>query len=427
MNLVKKLFSNGAVVAISVGLQFLAISLVGKQDPELLGYLNFIEIIIAFIPAVVLFGGDAFFQFKINQLDTEESRLDFLRTYFNMGAALVGIIVLITSLIVWQGMLKININLLVVIVSMLTVTFTSYFLSFLYRSNLRILKGVLYERALLASINTAIIICILILGFELDSTILLCIVLLASFGGLCFSSYVVFGKLGFTKFNWSESKKLICNRKTIFFWITGILIFVYERVDQIFVASVFGYVLLGYYFACYKLSFFVRMFTSIVYSYIYPHLAKLQKNNKNKAIELFHESSQLTVSVAVTFSLPLFFFPSEILGFAFSPEFAEYSNLLKIMAVSTIFSCINQVNYAVVNSQGKSGIIFSNAVVSVLIQFAIIAAFYNTHQLYALAYARLGASVFGVIVSYLVLGKSYLNRIALAVAGLSLIGLLLSF
>lgn len=400
MSMKVNILFSGLITLLTVFIQLSVLSALGKEGAELLAYYNIIEISFSIIPAIVLFGGDQYFQFKINQYTSDQEKLKFYFGYVFLSSALF----IISLLVVFIYFFVFSFDGYLQAISFISVSISSFFIylsSYLYRSNFKIIHSSLAERSFYL-INGVILlfICLLYKGAVNQDVILFLALIVSSFISIFFfrNMYFLGKKVPRLKIDVIKSFKLIFkDRKGRYFWLTAILIFVYERVDQIFILNVFDYKLLGYYFACYKLSFLPRLFTNIVYSVIYPYLARLLQNSKGEAIRLHDLSFYLTVGIAVTFALPLMFFPESILALMFDESFTEYSGLLKVIVISMVISCVNQINYSLLNANGQGNIIFANAVTSVFVQFVVILSFYETYGLLSIAYARLAVGAVGVI------------------------------
>ncbi len=401
MSIKLNLIFSGLITLITVATQLVVLSILGKEGPELLAYYNLIEIFFAIVPAIILFGGDQYFQYKINQIETDKDKLSFYFGYILLSI----ILLLISSVIGGIYLVFFNDHNVFHVLSFLCVSIASFLIyisSYLYRSNLKVIQSSFIERSFyLFNSLVLFIICFLYRDAVTPEYVLTSALLVS----LILSVFFIIKITKITRENrdlrFLSTKNLwpIFNDvKGRYFWFTAILIFIYERVDQLFILNVFDYKLLGFYFACYKLSFLPRLFTNIVYSVIYPYLAKMLQHSKDDALKLHSVSFYLTVSIAIFFGLPMIFAPEFILSFVFDTSFATYAELLKVIVISMIISCVNQINYSMLNANGRGQVIFLNAIISVFVQLLVIYSFYVSFGLLAIAYARLAVGLTGILI-----------------------------
>ncbi|TVL53753.1 hypothetical protein AYI98_01000 [Shewanella algae] len=400
----------GIISIVTIVIQFLVVTVLGKQGPEMLASYNLIEIVFAFIPAFLLIGGDPYYQYKINNLECDNSRVIFHFKYVLYSFLLL--FILASSLLSFYYFFSDkNLKDFYFLILVSLASYLIYISSFAERANLNILKSSIIERTFYLINGVVILSTVVVFGYTGEVDVVFNAALISS---VAVVPYMLFRFVVFCHKNrevLSSSFDIgfssVFDKGALYFWLTAITIFIYERVDQVFIAHYFEYAILGFYFACYKLSFILRLVTNVVYSVIYPYLAKFTKTDLSKALHMHKLSLYFTSVVAISLSLPLLFFPRQILEIVYDNRYVEYSFLLKIVALSMIFSCVNQVNFALINAKGKSKFIFYNSLVCVALQFIFIYMFYLKLGVLAVGVARLVAVSFGFIMSFYILGREF--------------------
>lgn len=406
---------NIAISIFAVGLQVFVISLVSRISPEHVAVIGIIELVVSWGVALAYFGGEQHFVNFVNKhKDVPRKRVVmsvmslaiilmfvFYFLYFSIGKSILNDFEKLDTLSLQQEYL---ISAIAFLITLLTII-VSFF-----RAQLDITIAVLCEKSYVILFSILVIAILVSIKFNSDlsvNSIYIAAVLAAFVSLLFWYGYFLFGNkhkvdLLSESVNSNLSHRNILrryiSREGAYFYLTAIIIIIFERIDQLVLVSTIGLTALGGYYACYKLSFAVRFISKTINTAIFPYLSRFaSKDNPNELYELYLINRKTNFIIALVFTFILYTFSESILFFLFDDTFSQYEIVLEIMAVALLFSSLNQVDFNFLNALGKSKVFFQNSILTVSVQVIFIILFYSQLEVTALVLARL----FAVIVGYL--------------------------
>lgn len=358
---------------------------------------SLLETLIIFVPAVVLYGNDSFFQYCLNKFKNEKDLSEYVKIYLVRSFVILFIVLIVVFAYFW---FEANLN-QIELIAMLTAAFAvfyTYVCSFVYRFRLKLLISSCVERLLLLFLMffyslvyfadrdgyTSYLICVIASSLV---TVLISLILINREISLKFdiiiSSILSFG----------------FNRSSVYFICSSVVVFMFDRVDQLILLNLFGVAALSAYFICFKISYFSRMLSSMMSNILYPLMAK-QMAVSDVDNSTYSTLMKLTVSSSILVAFPIFFFTEELIVFFSNNADFIQKEIIWILLVSMFISAVNQVQSNKLSALGCSNIIFNVSVLGFFLQLVFIYFSYQYIYLYSIAFARLFASIFGFLYFY---------------------------
>ncbi|EHU4934660.1 hypothetical protein KY890_004080 [Vibrio vulnificus] len=402
MNKLLRILSMGAgstlgVSAIAIIIQMSVVSYFSRAAPEYIAFIAIFELFTAWVIALCFFGGEQHFVNVFNRSKSGTHVLSiYLITYFLL---LLPFSFAFFTLYRLDYISTGGFNVVGLYLTCVTIG-ASVIISAYLRSQLKILLASSLEKLTVCSVYIILLLFFLCEGDNLDGYLIV------------FSVFFLCLLLYFFRNNLSISKDDLYICKDIFstggayFFVTLLVILMYERIDQMVILDGFELTDLAGYFACFKLAFLIRFISKSVNSAMYPYLSKLSSNDDVKALELFKDIKLVNFSIALILSFPLIFLSEEIIRFIYGDQFVEYSNVLQIMAITLIVSVSNQSDFNLMNSRGYSSYFLINSVLTVIVQCAVIMSLINSIGILSLVLAKYFAVIFGFIFSTLLLVRN---------------------
>lgn len=159
--------------------------------------------------------------------------------------------------------------------------------------------------------------------------------------------------------------------KYIFFlYLSTIVIFIYDKVDQIIVVNKLGLAILGSYYLITKVVNMIKLIPNTYNSTFYPYICKeLKKENCN-----FIFNNILIKNLLFIFPITIItILNSElIIRILLGAEYLQYSLILQILTVNVLFAALNPIMNNFLYAIGKSKAYFIISLLSILIEIAII-------------------------------------------------------
>lgn len=234
------------------------------------------------------------------------------------------------------------------------------------------------------------------------------IVLLVSLGTIQLLNilYIVIKEKIFYKVKWkSEDKFNFQMIKYLFFlYLSTILVFVHDKIDQIIVVNKLGLSILGGYYLIIKVVNMVKLIPNTYNSTFYPYICKqLKKENSN-----FIFNNILSKNLLFIFPLVVIVILNcnLIITILFGAEYIQYSLLLQILTSIILFSAPNIILNNFLYALEKSNKYFPISLISVLIESALIYSFIDKCGLIIVTVAKACNSFI-----VLILCKRYLKKI----------------
>ncbi|MBE4605957.1 hypothetical protein, partial [Vibrio navarrensis] len=271
MNKLFNILSMGAgstigVSAVAIILQIFVVSYLSRVDSEYVAFIAIFEIFTAWIIALCFFGGEQHFVNVYNRSDNKKHVLTtYLFSYFTLlfPFSLVFYVLLSLDYINTGGF-----DILGLYLTCISIGFSSVTAAY-YRSRLKILLASLLEKFTVCSFYLFLLVFFLYGDEKVNSYLII-----YSIFTQCGLLYFVRGELSISKNILSLSKEIF-SKGGFFFFLTLLIILIYERIDQMVLLSKFNLTDLAGYFACFKLAFLIRFISKSVNSSMYPYLSKL--------------------------------------------------------------------------------------------------------------------------------------------------------
>ena len=217
---------------------------------------------------------------------------------------------------------------------------------------------------------------------------------------------IYLGVLIFSIFNkydieFRESKKIIRqiiqNSSTFLLSLNGIIVALYERLDQVILGTMLGREMLAAYFICFKLSFLVRFMTKSINQFFLPLLVRTRaESSQNNVVIMIKQNIRISSALAL---------PVVALAIFYSPLFLQYFGIIQynalvtaqILTISGFLSISNLVIFGFLGTQQGGKLVLSNGVMSLLVQLFTLVLLLPSLSLVAPAVARITAVVVGNI------------------------------
>lgn len=200
------------------------------------------------------------------------------------------------------------------------------------------------------------------------------------------------------KFNFQMIKYLF------FLYLSTILVFVYDKIDQIIVVNKLGLSILGGYYLIIKVVNMVKLIPNTYNSTFYPYICKqLKKENSNFIFNNILSKNLLFIfPLAITVVLNC----NLIITILFGTEYLQYGLLLQILTSIILFSAPNVILNNFLYALEKSNKYFLISFISVLLEVALIYSFIDKLGLIIVTIARACSSVIVLILCQIYLRKA---------------------
>lgn len=200
----------------------------------------------------------------------------------------------------------------------------------------------------------------------------------------------------------------------VYFWIfilismgRSIVLFLYEKVDQLVLLRYIDIEALSIYFALLKIALLIKLIPKIINTSSIPVFSSLLVNKQNKELNnIVNKNLSLNFYLGlIVSSLILFCYP---VIFDFINLNTSYLNILILLLLTFQFSITSIIYDSLLNAAGKPGILLTNSILSILIQLALIFYLISDFGLLGVVIAKLFASIFGQYFLFLSVRKSKL-------------------
>ena len=188
-----------------------------------------------------------------------------------------------------------------------------------------------------------------------------------------------------------------------FLYLSMILVFVYDKIDQIIVVNKLGLTILGGYYLVVKVVNMVKLLPNIYNSTFYPYICKtLKKENANFVLNHILNKNlmfiyPLTIIVILNSNL--------IISILFGTEYLSYSFILQILTSIVLFSAPTQILNNFLYAIGDSKKYFIISFLSVMLQIILITTLLDKFGLIIVPIARGGSSLLILLLCMIALNK----------------------
>ncbi len=379
--------------------QILLIYFLGNSNYSsiILSSQSLLETLIIFVPAVVLYGNDSFFQYCLNKFKNERDLLDYLKIYLVRSFSILCIVLIVVFVFFGIESDLNRIELMAILTAAFAIFYT-YVCSFVYRFRLKLFISSCVERVLLLILM--LFYCLAYFTGRDGYTSYLYCVIAASLITALISLALINREISLKFSIIIKSIVSFDLRKSSFYFIcSSIIIFLFDRLDQLILLNLFGVAALSAYFICFKISYFSRMISSMLSNILYPLMAK-QMAVSDADNSTYSKLMKLTVISSILIALPIFLFTEQFILFFDNNADVVEKEIVWILLISMFISSVNQVQSNKLSSIGYSNTIFTVSVIGFLLQLSFIYFSYQDIHLYSIAFARLIASIFGFLYFY---------------------------
>lgn len=403
---------------LAIPIQFLISVVIGRVSAEALGIYASVELILSLIVIFIFIGGEYTFIKFIPRFKSKKSSINF---YLSSLVVLSILYIIITlsfeyTWVYFEEELKIS-------RFEALFTYKLYYLGYLYllwSISVAYLKGMNSLKYATISQKMPIVIPLIyfftsiIFEFSLStrSQVILSFYLM-TIVGLSLSLYFIYKVKrndemisNIIKEHKSNSFKEIFKYSS-YIYLSGIVIFIYEKLDQLIIMANFNIGILGIYFACYKISLLAKFIPKTMNQSLLPSFSEMISTDDKTSIEKYHNKNikfNLIFSSLVSGFVVIF---SENILSVYGIEFAKYSWLLSGLICLFFLGTPGQVNTNLIGiiGDGKKMLTISAFVVVVQILSMYLAISYI--GLWSILLARFLAVVLNQVLTNYELKKLY--------------------
>jgi O-antigen/teichoic acid export membrane protein len=188
--------------------------------------------------------------------------------------------------------------------------------------------------------------------------------------------------------------------------ISGLIIIIYMRVDQLMIKWLLDAENVGYYSAAVRLSEIWFVVGSVINNSLFPAIIKLKISNPAIYKDRLQALLSLMVVVALLIIIPISLFSSTIVNFLFGPEFAPASGVLSIHAWSLLFIFLGLVGQYWMISENLQKLNLYQTLIGLTTNVILNQIMIPLYGINGAALATLISQMFASYLSYLILNKS---------------------
>ena len=206
----------------------------------------------------------------------------------------------------------------------------------------------------------------------------------------------------FENFSFLVLKKLL--KKSLPFLLSGIMITMYMKIDQIMIKWILGEESNGVYSATIRLVEVFYFLPVIIQTTYYPFILKTISNNTSTKIKMLNQYKLILIISSIITTL-LVFFAKDILYILYGPESVSSTALLQVYGFSLVLIGIGTIRNHLIYYHQLSNFYLIITVVGVFINISLNLIFIPLYGLIGCAYATIISQLFVSIIS------SFFNKI----------------
>lgn len=405
---------------LAIPLSYMTNIVIGRISNEALGIYAFINIFISFVITFVLIGGNNVIVKFLPELKNKEKN-HFLLNYF--------LIILLISILSILVLCFYPNSLEIVLGQSYPANIVPYLILFipfiiLYSVFDYTLVGLLEIKAStiikqISVYGTFIIFSILLLFFPKIMTsdpwfMILIVILIFYILMTIMAFHIVYNKIINQKKNNRPTNKEIFQyppgfwRYLIFVHISTILVFFYDKIDQLFIIGNLSVADLGVYYAALQTATLIRYIPMLIGNVSLPTFSNIFASDEKSLIPtVYKKIIKYTTLMTVFCSLGAIFYSKEIMGIFGSGYVVDHS-ILVILGFFFMPTSVGAILPSLILSKGKAGQYLINSIIQVSFQIGIILLLFNSLGVIGLAIGRgagvIIAQVGLIIISYKILG-----------------------
>jgi len=321
------------ILRMSVGL-FVGIWIARYLGPEQFGLLSYAQSFVFLFTAIATLGLDGI---VVRELVKDESKRDvLLGTAF--GLKLIGAIVILPVLFLAVQVTNNDdyTNLLVFIIASATIFQSFNVIDFYFQSKV-LSKYVALANTVVLALSSVIKIVLL-----LNEAPLLAFALMIVFDGLVLAIGLVYfyiKKSGFKLFSWTfdiaEAKRLLNDSWPLI--LSGLVVSVYMRLDQIMIKEMLNDVAVGQYAAAVKISEAWYFIPIAITSSLFPAIVEVRERSRELYMIKLQQLYRLMIWLSVTVALTVTFLSDAIVFYLFGDAYSLASHVLVVHIWAGIF------------------------------------------------------------------------------------------
>ncbi|MEK6477302.1 flippase [Catalinimonas sp. 4WD22] len=226
--------------------------------------------------------------------------------------------------------------------------------------------------------------------------------------------------------NWRFSKKAVVYlfNECWPIIISGLVVSVHLKVDQVMINQMLGDEEVGYYAAAAKISDVWYFIPTIIMSSVFPVIVKTKSKSKKLFDEQLHMLYDSMVILSLSVAIPLTFLSDWLINLLYGVEYSLTGKVLSIHIWSAVFGFMNVVRgkWAVIEKQQRFGVFIqgSGALVNIALNFFMIPAY----GIIGAAMATLITVASNVIIAPLFINANYRGQVKMIVSSLNLFSLI---
>lgn len=424
---------------LAIPIQFLVSVVIGRYSPEALGIYASVELILSLIVVFIFIGGEYTFIKFIPIFESKKASIIF----YLLSVLLLSVFYIFVTLLFSNGweyfeerFEKNNLEMLF--------NQKTYFLGYLYllwSISIAYLKGINSLKYATISQKVPIIIPLIYflvsvkLKFNLSvmDHVIVSFYLMIIFG-LILSLFFIYKSKSQNKMIVAVKDKYnLYNPKRIFkysfyLYLSGIIIFSYEKLDQFIIMTNFNIEVLGIYFACYKISLLAKFIPKTMNQSLLPTFSKMISTDDKSSIEKYHNKNiKFNVIFSALISGFVVIFSGNILSL-YGIEYSEYSWLLSGLICLFFLGAPGQVNSNLIGIIGNGKKMMTISGLVVVVQIIVMFSTVSYIGLWAILFARLCAVILNQILTNYELKKIYkVNRNSISYYLIGTLLIMLSF
>lgn len=389
-----------SIVAMPLG--YIVNIILGRISPEALGIYGLLSIFVLSVTTFILFGGGNVIIKYLPEID-KDKKVSFLLSYvlivFLIAIFAIGLVYLypqILELIFGQAF---SLDILPYLIIFIPIIILYFVFDYALNGLMEIKTSVVIRQIVVY--GNFIVFSILFLfykDFFREH-------LWAIIWGLSFVFYIMLGllalflttrKMKITSLNKLNNLKPYLPTKfwsfALFVHLSTILVFAYDKIDQLFILNYFSIRELGLYYAALQTAMLIRFVPMLLGSVLLPSFSNLLASNEIGLIQKgYQEVVRYNTLMVVPAALLCIFFSRQIMGL-FGAVYVQNHLVLVVLGICFMVSTIGSVTPSLIVAKGKVGANFLNSTIQIVFQFLLMLFLIDRMGVLGLAIGR-GAGV----------------------------------
>lgn len=222
--------------------------------------------------------------------------------------------------------------------------------------------------------------------------------LFSSILGFLIAYYLIVKKITIINyaFNLFEFAKI--SRESLLFVISGLLVFVYMKIDVFMLSWIKGDDITGIYTALYSFLYALIFIPGSLIAVFYPKISEIYKDGKYSSIlRIYTYLLIIFFCISACISLMVHFFSTQIIGLLFGEMYISGASTMKIISLALIFSFLSHANLVVLNSIRLEKFYLIATLLSAILNVVLNLYLIPDYSFYGAAVATLAAEFVGFV------------------------------